>query len=246
MTAAQAQRLLLAWEQGHGAHAIRRALAVLHAAWPEAGAAHWARMTIGERDGWLLDLHETLFGASLETVTQCPQCGERLELAFRADALRADGGVNAARTPIVWQGDGYVIDYRLPTSDDLLHVLDAAADDRAAVDSLLGRCILAIRHAGDAPTPPPLPDDVVTGLQEDMARHDAGAEMRMRLTCPACGHGWDAHFDIATYVWNEVDDWAQRTLSEIHMLATAYGWNERDILELGSLRRRHYLELVRA
>ena len=68
--------------------------------------------------------------------------------------------------------------------------------------------------------------------------------MQLDLTCPACGHAWQTAFDIAAFVWRELDDWAERTLHEIHVIASAYGWTESEILELGARRRQTYVEMI--
>ncbi len=80
--APSSEQLLRIWEESAGSHPIRRALALLDAVWPETDVGRWARAPIGTRDGWLLTLHESLFGPQLETVTACPQCGESLESSF--------------------------------------------------------------------------------------------------------------------------------------------------------------------
>jgi hypothetical protein len=64
------------------------------------------------------------------------------------------------------------------------------------------------------------------------------------LICPACEHRWLVAFDILAYLWSEIDDWAQRMLHEIHILATAYGWPEATVLALTSWRRQYYLNLI--
>ncbi len=53
-------------------------------------------------------------------------------------------------------------------------------------------------------------------------------------------------FDILSYLWTEIEDWAQRLLVDVHTLAVSYGWSERDILALSPRRRRMYLELLGA
>jgi hypothetical protein len=45
-------------------------------------------------------------------------------------------------------------------------------------------------------------------------------------------------------VWRELDDWAQRTLREIHVIAGAYGWSEDEILQLSARRRQMYVEMI--
>jgi hypothetical protein len=62
--------------------------------------------------------------------------------------------------------------------------------------------------------------------------------------CPHCGRAWSAFLDVASFVWREVETWAQRTLQEIHLLARAYGWREIDILTLTPTRRQAYLQMV--
>jgi hypothetical protein len=73
---------------------------------------------------------------------------------------------------------------------------------------------------------------------------DPQADIRIALTCPQCGHGWNAQFDISGYLWTEIDQWAHQTLNAVHRLARAYGWSERDILELSPVRRQLYLGLI--
>jgi hypothetical protein len=52
--------------------------------------------------------------------------------------------------------------------------------------------------------------------------------------------------DIARYLWDELDDWAQDLLAEVDVLARHYAWSERDILSLTPIRRQFYLDLVQA
>ena len=67
----------------------------------------------------------------------------------------------------------------------------------------------------------------------------------LALACPACGHRWQSVFDIAAFLWREIDAWAQRTLRDVHALARGYGWHESDILALTATRRQIYLEMIR-
>jgi len=73
---------------------------------------------------------------------------------------------------------------------------------------------------------------------------DPQADVRLDLTCTACGHHWESIFDIATYFWREIDDWAQRMLRDVHILAMAYSWSEADILSMSAWRRQAYLQMV--
>jgi hypothetical protein len=78
-----------------------------------------------------------------------------------------------------------------------------------------------------------------------MEASDPVARIELALTCPSCDQVWSSLFDIASFLWTEVDAWARRTLRDVHTLARAYGWRESEVLALGPRRRQAYLELVR-
>jgi hypothetical protein len=51
-------------------------------------------------------------------------------------------------------------------------------------------------------------------------------------------------FDVAEFLWREIDAWAKRVLEEVHTLASAYGWAQGEILSLSAARRRRYVSMV--
>jgi hypothetical protein len=53
-------------------------------------------------------------------------------------------------------------------------------------------------------------------------------------------------FDVVSYFWGEIEDWAMRLFRDVHSLAAAYGWSEREIIGMSARRRRLYLELANA
>lgn len=237
-------RLLQVWETQHAAHPVARALHALAAARPDTGWDAWLHAPVGTRDGALLSLHEALFGGALHTTTGCPHCGERLESDFHVRDVRA-----APTEPVaafVFDGAGHTVACRLPTSDDLLRVTAAERDAERAVQALLRRCVQQARCARREIEVDALPADVVDALGDAMAAHDPEADLRIALQCPACGGEAERRFDIVTYFWAELDDWAQRTLADVHTLARAYGWTEAAILALSPTRRRAYLDMVAA
>jgi hypothetical protein len=246
MTTLTAQAVLQSWERAQGEHPVQRSLALLQAAWPEE-PRHWGALPIGECDDWLLALHESLFGTELDTVTACPECSEPLQLRFSTRDLRrgpADETDGAAAPPPLCC-EGYELSYRLPSGDDLIEVLEAGNDSRdAAMARLLECCVLDARHGSEPAPVTVLPPAVIDRLQQEMARRDPGADSSVTLECPACGHAFERRFDIGTYLWDELDDWAGRTLAEVHVLASAYGWSEPQILALSATRRQHYIALV--
>ena len=66
----------------------------------------------------------------------------------------------------------------------------------------------------------------------------------LAVSCASCAHAWRASFDIVAFFWSEIDAWAERVLRDVHRLAAAYGWSEREILGLSAWRRHRYLEMV--
>jgi hypothetical protein len=233
-----AGELLDVWEGGEGASPLEQALLLLAAAEPEEPLEALTELPIGERDARLFELRARTFGLELEGMTSCSACGERLELPLSvADLLESAATANAPHQVTFGELD---LSFRLPTSADLAAA--TATDPRHARAVLLERCVTPA--GGDAHTMDTLPPGAVAALAEAMARADPLADLQLSLTCPACGHPFLAPFDIVGYFWTEIDAWARRTLREVHALASAYGWGEREILALSPARRRSYLEIV--
>jgi hypothetical protein len=236
-----ATNLLTAWEEGVSQHPLQRGLTLLALAWPQRSIDEWARVSMGERDRQLLQLRDELFGSKFEAIAACPKCGERLELSFTTQELLSQAG-ETTREPLRLSSGGYEVNYRVPTTADLLAVLN---DPGQARELLLDRCIEA-HSEGVAVAASALPDEVVKLLGQKMADADPQAEVQIVLDCPACSHHWPTVFDILSYLWGEIENWSLRLLHDVHSLARAYGWSERDILSMSATRRRLYLEMVGA
>lgn len=241
MSNLDASTLLSLWESGAGDLLLRRTLALLPAAYPERSAAEWARVAIGERDARLLDLKEALFGPKLEMLAPCPKCGDMLELSFQTGDVRAQHGTSELVGHL--QRDGYEVEYRTPNSEDVLNATSSGSVESTA-EKLLESCILSARHQGEDTSAASLPENLRADVEQAIAQLDPGSECKVALECTQCGHCWSELFDIASYLWSELDDWAQRTLRDIHTLASAYSWSEREILALTPTRRQLYVEMA--
>jgi hypothetical protein len=237
-----ASELLNAWERSLPESATRRALALLEAACPESKPEEVATLSIGERDRRLLQLREWTFGAQMVSVADCSDCGERLEWTVSASDLRVaheseHGG------DLSLEVDAYRVRFRLPNTLDLAAV--AGCEDLGqARQVLLGRCLSEAALDEEEVSAVELPEKISEAIVKRMAEADPQADMQLDLTCPACGHRWQALFDIESFFWSEINSWAQRVLMEVHTLASAYGWRESDILNLSAWRRQFYLNLV--
>jgi hypothetical protein len=228
------QELLDAWERGGPGSPPERALVLL-----ESGGADddVAALPIGRRDAALLDLRELTFGASCEAVVDCSECGEPLELAFGLADLRVD----APEPPesLTVSAGGREVRFRLADTRDLLASV-APSDVDGSRRRLLERCVL---EPGGAEG---LDAEQASTVAEAMAAADPQADVELDLECPACGARRRETFDIASFMWSEVEALAARLLGEVHQLALAYGWREPDVLALTPGRRRYYLEAIGA
>lgn len=232
--------LLAAWEAGRRQSPPARALSLLASTGVE--SATLANWPLGRRDSALLDLRAARFGPRITGLTHCPACGDRLELDFAVDDIRTACAGDDAEECIVETDEGrFRLALRPLRTADLLAV--AAQPQEAA---LLARAVVRVDSDGEPHALATLPPAVVAAAASRLAALDPQADVRLALRCAACAHEWTAPFDVGAFLWEEVDAWARRLLVEVHLLASAYGWREADILALSAARRRAYLELVMA
>ncbi|WNE94948.1 hypothetical protein PS467_06095 [Streptomyces luomodiensis] len=160
-----------------------------------------------------------------------------------------EGFLGADGTPDAGGLSGAGGDAAGDTSADTADTAETTAAARAR-RALLVRCVVSVHRSG-RPVPADrlavavagLPEAVQRRLAEAAERADPAADVTLNVTCPACGAATRAELDIASYLWAELDHWARDLLLDVHLLATAYGWSEPQILALSPLRRRYYLEL---
>lgn len=237
-----APAMLAAWERGLDQDPVERGLTLLALTCPEAAHEDLAGLGIGERDRRLLELRGAVFGPRLTGLIDCAACGETLEL----DIAAADLG--AAATPdeggLALSVEGYDFALRLPDSRDLAAA--TAVEPGAAEAVLLRRCVVAASRGGASIETQDLPAAAVDAVARRLSEADPQAGLRLALVCAGCGHHWRAPFDIVPFLWTELDAWAATALQEVHILAAAYGWSERDILGLGAVRRWRYLRMLGA
>jgi hypothetical protein len=233
--------LLAAWERGANRTPAERGVELLALASPERQTGELAGLPVGERDRRLLDLRAALFGHELDGLGGCPECDEPVSFSVHLEALRSDA-VPIPAEGLALAADGIDLRLRLPTGADLA-AISRERDITSARTRLLELCVLeAARDGADVPVRS-LPETVTQALGSALADADPQGDVELALECPSCRHSWHAPFDIASLLWAELDAWSRRTLDDVHVLASAYGWSEAEILALGA-RRQHYLERV--
>jgi hypothetical protein len=234
-----ASEALGVWERGAGQCQAERGLALFGLACADVAPGTLADISIGARDTALLALREAMFGSRIEGCADCPRCGEVMEMNFSTAGLRA-------RTPpdpsLELRIGSYGVTLRPVTSRDLLALTQCETGDPERY--LLSRCVLSASDGAGPADTTTLPASVMDAAAQALADADPQADIKLSIACVACGHAWQAPFDILSYLWTELDAWARRTLREIHVLARAYGWRENDILALSPARRKLYLDMV--
>jgi hypothetical protein len=192
---------------------------------------------LGRRNRALAELHCSCFGPRMPAWVECRRCGQKLEFELDGRAF-ADEGTQPGETagdPIVLNGRSF----RLPTSRDLARAAGCPDPEQAAVE-LAESC----RIDGGTALAGEWRDAELDELGARMALLDPMAETRVALLCPDCGHAWEATFDVADFLWTEIEARARALLAEIHALASAYGWTEGEILALSPQRRAAYVGIV--
>jgi hypothetical protein len=217
------------WEQAAHLAPVDRAvrtLAAIRNIDPDS-AADWP---VDERDLALIEARCDTFGPTVEFYVACPECSEPLETEFDLRRLLAE----ARDAPLprgAASGGGPAL--RAPTSREVA---------RAARDSDPAGLILACLAGPGEP-----------GERPDLARVEAALEQAFPLlnvaidfTCPACEADFSRRFDAAAYLWADIERLSETLVADVHRLASAYGWSEREILGMSRRRREAYLARIAA
>jgi hypothetical protein len=244
MRALSAGELLDVWEAGFAQAPTERALALLAVACPETSRDALATLSIGQRDAQLLALREGLWGSHMEAVVVCPGCNGRLELPLSTRQMLSSSQ-RAQSGEISLSIAEYEMTLRVPTSLDVIAAA-GESDPEGCRMLMLERCLTSVLKEGAPVDSGTLPTEVIGSVMTCMAEADPLADIQLDLTCPSCEHKWNAVFDIVSFLWTEIEVWAWRILSDVHTLARAYGWRERDILALSPTRRQFFLDMVGA
>jgi len=231
-----AEQILRIWEYGadHApADRTRLALKLLMSADNRACALY-------AEDAAAMKLLISLFGSNLDVMVHCPQCEADFDLSLNL----ADFLVPVSEpVPVSVEWNDYAAVVRPPCRQDLVDI-GAGLTPAEFASALFLRCVEKATHLGQAIEPYTLP----TGVRAAAATALSARGMEgpaADLQCGACRNQWRAPLDAAGALLRRIDDRALRLLDDVHRIASAYHWSERDILGLSPARRRFYLEALR-
>lgn len=218
------------WEQGRALPRLQRALWYLQHQDPQQSWERLLELPIGERDRRLFALRRQLFGPSLHVFTTCPHCGLELEFSFDSEPLC---------DPI---GEDLTVSFDLDgTEVRLLNTADQLTISRLSEDQVMHYIMKNCVHVRDG-------RDLLNldGVIDAMVQQDPLAEILLQPQCEQCGHEWPLLLDVVSFFQKELDDYATSLLQQVHILASAYGWTEKEILSLSPERRHTYMEMLAA
>jgi hypothetical protein len=193
---------------------------------------------LSKRQAALLEMRCATFGPTMQAAIDCPECSKRLEFELDGRALLdmhngAGSAAGSSRSELEIRG----LKFRLPTPRDLAAVRPLE-DEHTAVLELVGRCCL------ESPAPETWSRELLDEIDERFEAADPLGNLELTLECPDCRHAWQQAFDVARYFADEIDARARVILVQVHCLARAYGWSEKDVFALSAARRRVYLEMI--
>lgn len=213
---------------GAGVAARRAALHAL----VEAADGHGpvAQDTPGTRNQRLLRLHAGIAGGTLEACAACPCCDEKNEFDVPVKGLLALPPVD--REASIALGRSV---FRLPRVADL--ELRGSSAEAPAL-----RIARACRLSGEEP----IDDALLAALGTRFDAADPAAAVSLEIACAACGMGFPVAVDVALLVGEACARAAENLLRDVDALASAYGWNEAEILAVPAERRRRYVSMIAA
>ena len=244
MRSLSAIELLTVWEEGLDKPLLEKTLQLLATACSVNDFNDVGLLSIGERDARLLQLREGMFGSRLMNMARCPQCAELTEWEINSQSLHLQQlPAQLAVRSFVFEKDGYSINFRLPNTHDIAHAISNPAY-QTDTGKMLSDCIVSVDFKGEKYEGSNLPEELLDALSSRMEAEDPQADIRMNIVCPACKHTWEGRFDIVGFLWSEINNWAQKIMQEVYLLARSFGWSEKDILSMSARRRQLYLQMI--
>jgi hypothetical protein len=207
---------------------------------PVKGECDCGTLPVMDYEALLLALHVAVFGNEIQAELSCPvkACGCRVDISFGIEEYLAHyspchpKGVEALPDRPGWfeLGDE-AVRYRLPRVEDVMAVTGRVEPER----ELLRRCL-------DGRLPEAR---VRRKLERIMEMQAPSFSHELQGWCPGCQTALPFFFDVEQFVLEELRGQAAFVYRDTHLLALHYHWPESQILDMPSIRRIQYAELLR-
>jgi len=215
-------------------------------------------LVVADRQYLLLKLREITFGGRVQGTLACPwpECGAKVEVDFaiadipvkRCEQLDRVYSVELSDEALFAAADGAVpptITFRLPTGDDQERLGPTLVESAAqALTQLLERCIQPAPFSDVTTLVTSLSPRARWEIERAMEARAPHVELDMDLTCPDCGRGFTAPFDVLGFFFGELRTSQDLLYREVHYLAYHYHWSEREILDLPREKRLAYIGIL--
>ncbi len=225
--------LLGLWEQAQRSSQAQRADKLLHLYLGKDWES--SDLSIEWREHYLLEIRRILFGRSFESLATCPSCGEKIEWQMNCSDFLEDHLDRPYQDNFTMVDSDYEIQYRLPRPDDIV------TEEKREI---LECCVLSVRKNNLETSLDDMPSELWVALENQIENNSPVSSTLIRLSCPECTHNWSLSFDVLSFLWVEIDQWARKFLEDVCQLARAFGWAESDIVNMSHFRRQYYLRLL--
>lgn len=221
-------------------------------------AAVARRLVVADRQYLLLKLREITFGGDVQGTLACPwpECGAKVDVDFsiagipvkRCDQMERLYSVTLSYEALsAADGDAVppTISFRLPNGDDQEWLGPTLVESPArALTQLLERCVQPTRCSDVTALVRSLSPRARWEIEQAMEAQAPHVELDMSLTCPECGRGINAPFDVLDFFFGELGSSQDLLYREVHYLAYHYHWSEREILDLSREKRLAYIGIL--
>jgi len=161
-------------------------------------------------------------------------CLEMIEIPLDLHMFRQDTDDLSVETVI----DGNTVRLRLPTGHDQRRwCTRGEAVDAATMAAELVLTLNGSKPADDWRIPPAW----INIIGDQLENLDALTVLQLKTNCPGCGQLLELELDLEQRLLTELAICQRNMLNEIHLLASAYHWSEKDIFALSPSRRSHYI-----
>jgi hypothetical protein len=203
-----------------------------------ADADTWWAQRVSDRIATLLRLaalSDGVEGFAVRHRCPTPECGTDFEMVVPAAAIAGQPDPDPITVPLPEGGHALV---RPPTGEDQRRWSQRPyASQDEAVAAIVGA--LVIGGAVD------LDDDRSRAtIAAALAERDPLVDFRVACTCPSCAHPMEFPIDLEAMALARLAAVRQSLLDDVHALASAYGWTEREILAVPPDRRASYIALI--